>query len=148
MTIDGKNDLACELQVSACKKKVVTVEPLRAFPVLRDLMVDQTDFFARYESVKPWLICSKQAPTAGTPAVARGPQADRWDVGASCAARARLRVRSTEQPAVPRTGRVAQGLSYIFDTRTRAQERLDMLTTNTASGDVIQSSTGEACPRG
>ncbi len=63
MTIDGKNDLACELQVSACKKSVVTVEPLRAFPVLRDLIVDQDDFFARHESIKPYLICSKQAPT-------------------------------------------------------------------------------------
>ncbi len=63
MTIDGKNDLACELQVSACKKSVITIEPLRAFPVLRDLIVDQSDFFARYESIKPWLICSKQAPT-------------------------------------------------------------------------------------
>jgi len=63
MTIDGKNTLACELQVSACKGKVVTVEPLRSFPVLRDLVVDQTDFFARYETVKPYLICSKQAPT-------------------------------------------------------------------------------------
>jgi len=63
MTIDGKNDLACELQVSACRKSVVTVEPLRAFPVLRDLVVDQDDFFARSESIKPYLICSKQAPT-------------------------------------------------------------------------------------
>jgi succinate dehydrogenase / fumarate reductase iron-sulfur subunit len=63
MTINGKNDLACELQVSACKGAVITVEPLRAFPVLRDLVVDQSDFFARYESVKPWLICSKQSPT-------------------------------------------------------------------------------------
>jgi succinate dehydrogenase / fumarate reductase, iron-sulfur subunit len=63
MTIDGKNDLACELQVSACKKSVVTVEPLRAFPVLRDLVVDQGDFSSRYESIKPWLITKKDAPT-------------------------------------------------------------------------------------
>jgi succinate dehydrogenase / fumarate reductase iron-sulfur subunit len=63
MTIDGKNDLACELQVSACRKKVVTVEPLRSFPVIRDLLVDQSDFFARYDSIKPWLICSKSPPT-------------------------------------------------------------------------------------
>ena len=63
MTINGKNDLACELQVSACKGKVVTVEPLRAFPVLRDLIVDQTDFFERYRSIKPWLICPDTSPT-------------------------------------------------------------------------------------
>jgi succinate dehydrogenase / fumarate reductase iron-sulfur subunit len=63
MTIDGKNDLACELQVSACRGNVITVEPLRSFPVLRDLIVDQTDFFARYDSIKPWLICHKASPT-------------------------------------------------------------------------------------
>lgn len=63
MTIDGKNTLACELQVSECRKGVVTVEPLRSFPVLRDLVVDQTDFFARYDSVKPYLVCSKAPPT-------------------------------------------------------------------------------------
>ena len=61
--IDGKNDLACELQVSACKGKVITVEPLKSFPVLRDLVVVQTDFFNRNESVKPWLICHKSSPT-------------------------------------------------------------------------------------
>ncbi len=63
MTINGKNELACELQVSACKGNAVVLEPLRSFPVLRDLMVDQTDFFQRYESIKPWLICSKASPT-------------------------------------------------------------------------------------
>lgn len=63
MTIDGKNTLACELQVSACKGGVIVVEPLRAFPVLRDLVVDQTDFFARNESIKPWLISGRTPPT-------------------------------------------------------------------------------------
>jgi succinate dehydrogenase / fumarate reductase iron-sulfur subunit len=63
MTIDGKNTLSCELQVSECKGSVVTVEPLRSFPVLRDLVVDQTDFFGRYDSVKPFLVCSKVPPT-------------------------------------------------------------------------------------
>jgi succinate dehydrogenase / fumarate reductase iron-sulfur subunit len=63
MTIDGKNDLACELQVTACKGKVITVEPLKSFPVIRDLLVDQNDFFARYDSIKPWLICTKSPPT-------------------------------------------------------------------------------------
>lgn len=63
MTIDGKNTLACELQVSSCKGSVITVEPLRSFPVLRDLIVDQSDFWARYDSIKPWLITTKESPT-------------------------------------------------------------------------------------
>jgi succinate dehydrogenase / fumarate reductase iron-sulfur subunit len=62
MRINGKDGLACKTlvkDVAAKEGDEVTVEPLRSLPVQRDLIVDQTAFFAKYRSVKPYLINDK-----------------------------------------------------------------------------------------
>jgi len=56
MTINGVPMLACETQVSQLDSDTVTVEPLRNFPVVRDLVTDMDRFFAAHRSVKPYLI--------------------------------------------------------------------------------------------
>jgi succinate dehydrogenase / fumarate reductase iron-sulfur subunit len=59
MRINGKDGLACKTLVKEVAEKdgaTVTVEPLRHLPVQRDLIVNQDDFFAKYRSVKPFLI--------------------------------------------------------------------------------------------
>jgi succinate dehydrogenase / fumarate reductase, iron-sulfur subunit len=60
--INGKNDLACEKQISAVKG-VVTLEPLKRFPVIRDLMVDNEAFLEKLRQVRPWLITRAAPPT-------------------------------------------------------------------------------------
>ncbi len=60
--INGKNDLACETQISSLKGDI-TIEPLKSFPVVRDLMVDQERFFDNLRLVKPWLINHTPPPT-------------------------------------------------------------------------------------
>jgi succinate dehydrogenase / fumarate reductase, iron-sulfur subunit len=57
MMINGRNGLACTLLLRD-EGPVVTVEPLRAFPVIKDLVVDMDEFFAKYESVLPRLVAS------------------------------------------------------------------------------------------
>jgi len=59
MRINGKEMLACKTLVQDVAEKdgaAVKIEPLRGFPVQRDLIVDQTAFFEKYQSVKPYLI--------------------------------------------------------------------------------------------
>jgi succinate dehydrogenase / fumarate reductase iron-sulfur subunit len=59
MRINGKDSLACKTlveDVAETDGSTVVVEPLRYFPVQRDLIVDQTSFFEKYRSVKPFLI--------------------------------------------------------------------------------------------
>jgi succinate dehydrogenase / fumarate reductase iron-sulfur subunit len=59
MRINGKDHLACKTlvrDVVSGEGDTVTIEPLRYFPVQRDLIVDQGAFFERYRSVKPYLI--------------------------------------------------------------------------------------------
>ena len=76
MYINGRYRLACQTNVATCTDDVITVEPLPHMPLVKDLVCDMTDFFAKYEYIKPWLIRSSQDPGEGDPAVARGaPQA-------------------------------------------------------------------------
>jgi succinate dehydrogenase / fumarate reductase iron-sulfur subunit len=59
MRINGKDGLACKTLIKEVAEKdgdTVVVEPLRHLPVQRDLIVDQSEFFAKYRSVKPFLI--------------------------------------------------------------------------------------------
>jgi succinate dehydrogenase / fumarate reductase, iron-sulfur subunit len=55
MTVNNVNRLACKLLMRDLGKKV-KVEPLRGFPIIKDLVVDMEPFFAQYRSIKPYLI--------------------------------------------------------------------------------------------
>ncbi|MDE1762434.1 MAG: succinate dehydrogenase/fumarate reductase iron-sulfur subunit [Candidatus Micrarchaeota archaeon] len=55
MVIDGKPRLACETRI-APGSETVRVEPMRGHPMLKDLVCDFDDFFARLRSVKPWIV--------------------------------------------------------------------------------------------
>jgi succinate dehydrogenase / fumarate reductase iron-sulfur subunit len=61
MIIDGKERLACKTLVrEVATGEVVTIQPLKHLPLQRDLMVDQGEFFARWRSVKPYLISEEE----------------------------------------------------------------------------------------
>lgn len=55
MNINGKNGLACITNLKELSEPIV-LKPLPGLPVIRDLIVDMTDFFKQYESIKPFLI--------------------------------------------------------------------------------------------
>lgn len=63
MMINGRNRLACKVLVRDLRQPI-TVEPMRGFPVVRDLIVDMTGFFETYRSVKPYLIAEEPPPAA------------------------------------------------------------------------------------
>jgi succinate dehydrogenase / fumarate reductase iron-sulfur subunit len=55
MNINGRNGLACITKVADLPERVV-LRPLPGLPVVRDLIVDMTQFFTQYQSIKPFLI--------------------------------------------------------------------------------------------
>jgi succinate dehydrogenase / fumarate reductase iron-sulfur subunit len=57
MVVNGENRLACVLLIRDVGRSI-TVEPLRGFRVLKDLVVDMEPFFAQYRSVMPYLVNS------------------------------------------------------------------------------------------
>jgi len=61
MNINGKNGLACTTKLVDLKEPVV-IKPLPGLPIIRDLIVDMTQFFAQYHSVKPYLINAEPPP--------------------------------------------------------------------------------------
>lgn len=63
LNINGKNGLACITPLSeAVKKNELVVRPLPGLPVIRDLVVDMTLFYAQYEKIQPYLQNSTPAP--------------------------------------------------------------------------------------
>jgi len=56
MNINGVNMLACMTKVEDISSSKLTLQPLPAMPVMRDLVVDVTDFFTKFITVKPYLI--------------------------------------------------------------------------------------------
>ena len=55
MNINGKNGLACVTKIADLKEPVV-LKPLPGLPIIRDLIVDMTQFFKQYHSIKPFVI--------------------------------------------------------------------------------------------
>jgi len=61
MNINGKNGLACVTNLRDLKEPIV-LRPIPGLPVIRDLIVDMSQFFKQYESIKPYLINDTPPP--------------------------------------------------------------------------------------
>jgi succinate dehydrogenase / fumarate reductase iron-sulfur subunit len=61
MNINGKNGLACITRLADLKGPV-ELRPLPGLPVIRDLVVDMSQFFKQYHSVTPYLINNDPPP--------------------------------------------------------------------------------------
>lgn len=64
LNMNGKNGLACITPLSDIKKNVIVLRPLPGLPVVRDLIIDMTQFYNQYEKIKPYLINDGQNPPA------------------------------------------------------------------------------------
>ena len=56
LNMNGKNGLACITPLSELKAKSIVLRPLPGLPVVRDLIIDMSQFYSQYEKVKPYLI--------------------------------------------------------------------------------------------
>ena len=64
VNMNGKNVLACITPVSeVVRNDRLILRPLPGLPVIRDLVVDMTQFYAQYEKVTPFLINDKPPPS-------------------------------------------------------------------------------------
>ncbi len=61
MHINGKYTLACKTQISTLQQPV-TVRPLAHMPIIKDLVVDLTQFWENYKTIKPYLIPAEKPP--------------------------------------------------------------------------------------
>jgi succinate dehydrogenase (ubiquinone) iron-sulfur subunit len=59
MNVDGRNTLACLAKVDRDTAKPSRVSPLPHMFVVKDLVVDMSNFYAQYKSIQPWLQTDK-----------------------------------------------------------------------------------------
>ena len=63
INMNGRNGLACITPVSeAAPQGKLTLRPLPGLPVIRDLVVDLTQFYRQYEKITPWLVNDTTPP--------------------------------------------------------------------------------------
>ncbi|KAF3638003.1 hypothetical protein FXO38_23460 [Capsicum annuum] len=63
MNIDGCNRLACLMKISL--DSASTIMPLPHMFMIKDMVVDMTNFYNQYKSIEPWLKRKTPAPTPG-----------------------------------------------------------------------------------
>lgn len=64
MTVNGEPKLTCATFLADYAPGPIRIEPLRNFPVIRDLVVDIGDFMRKLVRVKPWLVRAAERPLA------------------------------------------------------------------------------------
>ncbi len=151
--VNGRNRLACKflMKQALAESKVITIEPMRGFPVIKDLVVDMEGFFAKFRSVKPYLINDDPEPTAER--LQSSAARERFDDTTKCILCAAC---TTSCPTFwadkeyVGPAAIVQAHRFIFDSRDQgAEERLAILSD---AGGVFTCRSifncFEACPRG
>lgn len=62
MMVGGEAKLTCATFLSDYMPGPVRVEPLRYFPVVRDLVIEMTDFLVKLKTIKPWIVRKEEKP--------------------------------------------------------------------------------------
>lgn len=62
MTIQGSSRLACRTLVKDIAGDVITIEPLKGFNVIKDLVVDMEQFYSNLRSVLPYFVSTSPKP--------------------------------------------------------------------------------------
>ena len=133
MIIDGQERLSCKTLIQDVAEgdgATVQIEPLKHLPLLRDLMVGQDEFFARWRSVKPYLI-NEETPEEKERVQSPEKRAAFDDptkciLCASCYSA--CPILDEENPRFIGPAAVAQAARFIFDSRDQGfEDRLDVL---------------------
>ena len=62
MMVNGTAKLTCAAFLRDYYPKPIRVEPLDHFPIIRDLVIDMTDFMDKLKNIKPWIIREEEKP--------------------------------------------------------------------------------------
>jgi len=133
MIIDGQERLSCKTlvqDVAGGDGATVQIEPLKHLPLLRDLMVGQDEFFARWRSVKPYLI-NERAPEEKE-RIQSPEERAAFDDPTKCilcaACYSACPILDEENPRFIGPAAVAQAARFVFDSRDWGfAERLEVL---------------------
>jgi succinate dehydrogenase / fumarate reductase iron-sulfur subunit len=150
MLINGRNRLACKIRVDQLGRRI-SVAPLPGLPVVKDLVVDMEDFFAKYRSVRPYLV--NEAPLPARERLQSPQDRARYDDTTKCILCAACTTSCPSfwaQKSYVGPAAIVNAHRFVFDSRDEAaQERLEIL----ADEDGVWRcrtvfNCTDACPRG
>ncbi|HMX43610.1 MAG TPA: succinate dehydrogenase iron-sulfur subunit, partial [Elusimicrobiota bacterium] len=128
MRINGRNRLACKVLVQDVAP-VITLEPMKGFRVIKDLIVDMEPFLAKFRSLKPFLI-NDEPVTEGERLQSPAARA-RFDDTTKCILCGACTTSCPSfwaDPAYVGPAAIVNAHRFIFDDRDRAAaERLELL---------------------
>jgi fumarate reductase iron-sulfur subunit len=86
MMVNGEPKLACATFLSSYAQKghSIRIEPLRYFPVVRDLVTELSDFLLKLTKVKPWLVRKEEPPLVQGEFLQTPEQVDRYRQFSMC----------------------------------------------------------------
>jgi fumarate reductase iron-sulfur subunit len=153
MIVNGEPRLACATFLTDYSPGPIRIEPLRHFPVIRDLVVEIGDFMRKLPEVKPWLIREDAAAEPQTELLQTPAELDQYKQYSMCIncmlCYSACPVAGLEDgflgPAV-----IALAQRYNLDSRDDgARERLDVLSTPEGVwGCTFVGECTTACPKG
>ena len=131
MMVNGEPKLTCATFLSYYLPGPLRVEPLRYFPVVRDLIIEMTDFMVKLKSVKPWIIREDERPLSDGEFLQTPEQLDNYKQFSMCIncmlCYAACPVYGLDQHFIGPAA-IALAQRYNMDSRDQgANERLDIL---------------------
>jgi succinate dehydrogenase / fumarate reductase iron-sulfur subunit len=155
MVINGKPSLACETNfIKVAKNNVVTVEPMQAHPIVKDLVTDFKDFFDKHSSVEPHLIRenTKEQMTGKTPYDQKPDDTNKFLPYSYCIMCGLCNdacpvVNSNPEFLGPQA--LSQAYRYQMDSRDQSKDRLTAIDKLTGLwGCEFAGACSKACPKG
>ena len=131
MMVNGEPKLTCATFLSDYLPGPVRVEPLQYFPVVRDLVIEMTDFMVKLKSIKPWIIREDEKPLSEREFLQTPEQLDNYKQFSMCIncmlCYAACPVYGLDQHFIGPAA-IALAQRYNMDSRDQgANERLDIL---------------------
>src|SRR5207253_9581972 len=82
--VNGVPKLTCASFLHEFKGRMIKVEPLTHFPVIKDLVVNMDDFMHKLVEIKPWIIREKESPPEEGEYRQSAEELERYDQFSSC----------------------------------------------------------------
>jgi fumarate reductase iron-sulfur subunit len=152
MMVNGEPKLTCATFLSHYTPGPSRVEPLRYFPIVRDLVVEITDFMAKLKSVKPWIVREGEKPLSEGEYLQTPAQLDQFKQFSMCinclCCYAACPVVGLDQHFIGPAA-IALAQRYNQDSRDQgAEERLDILSQHEGIwGCTFNGECSKACPK-